>query len=63
MLEMKTGLTADAPTSKVHARMTQPTLIFAEISEEEETEELLSPGGGVKERINSRSPVVSLLDC
>lgn len=47
MLEIKAGLTADAPTSKVHARMTQPTLIFAEMCEEE-TEELLSPGGGVK---------------
>lgn len=62
MLEIITALTADAPTSKVHARMTQPTLIFAEISEEE-TKEALSPGGVEKERINSRSPVVSLLDC
>lgn len=54
-----THLTEDVPTSKVHARMTQPTLIFAKSRVRKKGEEM-----SLLRQIplsNSRSPVSSSL--
>lgn len=59
-----THLTEDVPTSKVHARMMQPTFMFAKTACEEEKEERVRLSGQIhlsnsRSAVSSSSPVLS----